>query len=368
MMQILRWLLVSLSIVLLTACGGGGGGGDTTPPFIKIIGGNPTTLNRGTTYTDAGALAVDSVDGEVAVTIVSNSVDTSVVGTYHIVYKAEDSSGNEANATREVRVVEPDTTPPVITIQGDNPITILADSTYSDAGASATDNIDGAVSVSTIENSVDTSTVGEYRVVYSTKDSSDSESNATRTVYVITHQPKKTGQVVSYDKDGDINDSIKDDGYYQSGVTPRYSRDDTTEIVTDYVTGLQWADNNESNSTKKQWLTDENYDTCHNDKTDPACHDTSGDTATTYCEALELGGYTDWRLPNSKELMSIADKSKRNPAIDATFHYIVSVYYWSSTTVVGYKDNAWGVGFNSGYDDLNYKFSSFYVRCVRARD
>ena len=243
MMKLLRWLIIGIAMIVLNGCIFEidlGDDLDTIPPLITITGDNPVTVTRDDTYSDAGATAIDNVDGVVAVTIVSNSVDTSVVGTYHIVYKAEDSSGNEANATREVRVVEPDTTPPVITILGDNPITILADTTYSDAGASATDDVDGALSVSIIENTVDTSIVGEYRVVYSTKDSSGNESNATRIVYVITYQPKKTGQVVSYDKDGDINDSIKDDGYYQSGVTPRYSRDDTTEIVTDYVTGLQW--------------------------------------------------------------------------------------------------------------------------------
>jgi len=289
MMQILRWLLVSLAIVLLTACGGGGGGGDTTPPLI--------------------------------------------------------------------------------TITGDNPVTIIADSTYSDAGASAIDNIDGSVDITIKSSDVDTSTVGEYKVVYSAKDSSDNEANATRTVYVITHQPKKTGQVVSYDEDGNITDSVKDDGYYQSGVSPRYSRDDTTEIVTDYVTGLQWADNNESNSTIKQWLTTTNYDICDGNRSAPECYDTSGDTATTYCEALELGGYTDWRLPTIEELMNISDKSKENPAIDATFHYVVSVAYWSSTAIFGYEEYAWVVGFYDGSDIFwCNKSESFYVSCVRARD
>src|SRR3989344_238405 len=48
-----------------------------------------------------------------------------------------------------------DTTAPVITILGDNPVTVFLGSTYIDAGATAQDNIDGAVSVETT-NAVNT--------------------------------------------------------------------------------------------------------------------------------------------------------------------------------------------------------------------
>ncbi len=369
-MKFLRWLIVSVSIIVLNGCifeSDTGNDTDTTPPLITIKGNNPTTLDKGTTYTDAGATAIDNVDGVVTVTTKSNSVDTLSVGIYKVVYSAKDIADNESNATREVRVVEPDTTPPVITIVGDNPVAIIANSTYDDEGATATDNIDGLLEVNIKSNNVDTTVVGIYHIVYISKDSSDNEANATRTVKVITYQPKKTGQVASYDKDGDVNDSIKDDGYYQSGAMPNYSRDDDKEIVTDYVTGLQWADNNESNSTQKQWLSTTNYDTCHNDKTDPACYDTSGNTASTYCENLELGGYTDWRLPTIEELMGIIDRSKRNPAIDTTFQYTVIVGYLSSTTAIGYEDSAWSVNFLNGFDYWSGKSSSEYVRCVRAR-
>src|SRR6266498_1598106 len=44
------------------------------------------------------------------------------------------------------------------------------------------------------------------------------------------------------------------------------------------------------------------------------------DNAITYCEGLTLGGFTDWRLPNIKELKSLADTTKATaPAIDINY-------------------------------------------------
>jgi len=77
-----------------------------------------------------------------------------------------------------------DTTPPVITITGDSTINIFQGSEYIDAGASATDNIDGAITVTTT-NDVDTATVGSYSVIYSATDSAGNNSSISRTVNVI---------------------------------------------------------------------------------------------------------------------------------------------------------------------------------------
>ena len=183
---------------------------------------------------------------------------------------------------------------------------------------------------------------------------------------------KKTGQTKSYDASGnEVTDgSIKDDGFYQKGTTPSYTRDDATNIVTDHVTNLQWQDDSNVFTVTKPWLTQTNYDICRgqNGQTQDTskCTDTSGDTAATYCANLALGGFTDWRLPSIDELMYIADRSKANPAMDtAYFQNVVSDYYWSSTTVVGYEYSAWVVYFYFGHDYWDTKSNSYYVRCVR---
>jgi hypothetical protein len=74
--------------------------------------------------------------------------------------------------------------------------------------------------------------------------------------------------------------------------------------------------------------------------------------ALSYSENLELAGYTDWRLPNSKELQSIIDYSRcpdttDSAAIDPIFQ-ISSItneggekdypFYWTSTTHIGYPN------------------------------
>lgn len=122
-------------------------------------------------------------------------------------------------------------------------------------------------------------------------------------------------------------------------VQADFTRDSSTQIVTDNSTGLQWQD--DANITKT-WI-----------------------EAIDYCEALTLGSHTDWRLPNFNELYSIADRNKRMPAIDTTFKNVVTYLYWSSSTVALYTNKAWAVGFNDGGSNWFKKSWSISLRCVR---
>ncbi len=185
---------------------------------------------------------------------------------------------------------------------------------------------------------------------------------------------KKIGQTQSYDESGDKVvpiSSLEDDGYYQSGVVAHYTRDDATEIVTDHLTGLEWADDANVSSVTKQWLTTDNYNICRANTSDPACYDTNStadpadDTATEYCASLALGGYDDWRLPTSVELEGIVEHGNTSPSISTVFENTSSNGYWSSSTYEGFKDFAWFVYFSSGGTDNYYKYYSFYVRCVK---
>lgn len=75
-----------------------------------------------------------------------------------------------------------------------------------------------------------------------------------------------------------------------------------------------------------------------------------------------------WRLPNVKELASLADKGCQSPAIDSTaFPATPSEWYWTSSPYVGNSSYAWFVFFYWGHvsSGSNRSGSSVHVRLVR---
>lgn len=160
--------------------------------------------------------------------------------------------------------------------------------------------------------------------------SSDSSSYINGDTQIVS-KVKKTGQNISY--------TSYDDGYYEIGTTPNYTR--VSDTVTDEFTKLMWQD--DAVGSQMDWT-----------------------SAVSYCSALTLSGYTDWRLPTRQELQGIADYGKTNPAISTTFlNTNTSYYYWTSTDHVASSD-AWCVGFGSGDQTNFFKSNGLYVRCVRA--
>lgn len=90
------------------------------------------------------------------------------------------------------------------------------------------------------------------------------------------------------------------------------------------------------------------------------------ENAITICESLNYAGYTDWRVPNIRELVSIADYSRQSPAINTTYFLNAqNGYHWSSTTYVPATANTWGVAFSDGVMTTAAKTGVGYLRCVR---
>ena len=78
-----------------------------------------------------------------------------------------------------------DTTKPVISITGEQALTIGFGELYSEQGATATDNVDGSVSVS-IAGSVNNNVNGDYELTYTASDAAGNTATATRVITVFT--------------------------------------------------------------------------------------------------------------------------------------------------------------------------------------
>lgn len=106
-------------------------------------------------------------------------------GTYNVAATATASNGATANdATANELIV--DTTVPVITITGSSSISIKRNSVYTDAGATATDNIDGNLTANIVKTgTVNTAVVGTYYIRYNVTDAAGNKAaQKTRTVKV----------------------------------------------------------------------------------------------------------------------------------------------------------------------------------------
>jgi hypothetical protein len=88
---------------------------DQTPPVVTLAGAAEIDLTVGSTYTDAGATALDAVDGVRPVTV-SGVVNTAAAGVYTLTYTAVDAAGNRGTATRTVTVTVP--AAPVLSASG----------------------------------------------------------------------------------------------------------------------------------------------------------------------------------------------------------------------------------------------------------
>lgn len=76
--------------------------------------------------------------------------------------------------------------PPILTLNGNNNITLQVGDTYTELGATALDDVDGNVSVD-INGSVDSYRVGRYTIAYTATDSSNNSITQTRIVNVKTN-------------------------------------------------------------------------------------------------------------------------------------------------------------------------------------
>lgn len=186
-----------------------------------------------------------------------------------------------------------------------------------------------------------------------------------------------TGQTKCYDNVGEISCPQPGEPFYgQDGCytinPPSYTKLDAqgndlpdlaTEwvMVRDNVTGLIWEVKTDDGSIHYM----------HNRYT----WQNAQDMFIADLNSHQFGGYTDWRMPTIKELTTIIDHGKHDPAINTDYfpNTMSPQYwrpaYWSSTTFANKSDDAWGVSFYSAivgvYLKYDYSDDGNFVRAVR---
>ena len=161
-----------------------------TPPVINA---NDKAIDEGTNFDPkANVTSSDAEDGDLTnkIQVTENTVDTSKAGEYKVTYKVSDSKGSEVSKSIKVTVKE--NKAPVI--EADDKELTVGDEFNPKANVKATDTEDGDITknIKVIENTVDTSKAGEYKVIYEISDSKGKK--ATKEIKVIVkakEQPKE---------------------------------------------------------------------------------------------------------------------------------------------------------------------------------
>ena len=108
------------------------------------------------------------------------TVDTTLFTADSDFFTADNACADSVDVTPPV-----DVTTPVITLIGSSTINLTVGDSYTELGATATDDVDGNLTSSiTTSGSVDTSTASTYTITYSVSDSSGNSTSANRSIVV----------------------------------------------------------------------------------------------------------------------------------------------------------------------------------------
>ncbi|MHB1214756.1 MAG: Lcl C-terminal domain-containing protein [Thiobacillus sp.] len=164
------------------------------------------------------------------------------------------------------------------------------------------------------------------------------------------HGDLQTGQTTCHDSDGAAIScrGSGQDGEFRRGIAwpePRF--DALGERVLDRLTGLTWMRNATPGELPMMWQ-----------------------EALAFVAALNREralGFSDWRLPNRRELRSLVSHQTRRPALSEPnpFANVFAGWYWSATSAAGTPAHAWYVDMDGGRMFYGGKDQSFLVWPVR---
>ena len=149
---------------------------------------------------------------------------------------------------------------------------------------------------------------------------------------------------------------------------------ETPRCIWDRVTNLIWEVKTEDRRLQdKGWRYgwgNNNTGTCFANQSPSGCSTNNYISALNAANVCPVAGAGWWRLPTRRELLSIVNRDRSNPAIDSSFFpntLVNSYHYWSSDVYALYPDSAWSVSFVEGGTGASGQASSNLVRLVRSR-
>ena len=250
---------------------------------------------------------------------------------------SDDSSSDNGGGSNN------DITAPVITILGEADVSINQYTSYIDAGATATDEVDGDLTSSIVTTGVvNTSIEGNYVITYTVSDTSGNTATATRQVVVV-FQNLAIGQS------------------YQGGIIAYIDSTGQHGLIVataDQSEGIQWYNGSyivtgATGTAIGTGLTNTNAIIAAQGEAQTV----QTDYAAGLARAYNGGGYNDWFLPSLDEL----NKLYLNRVAIGGF---TDALYWSSTEYDNYF--GWTQDFGNGVQYYNYKDFTYFVRAVRA--
>lgn len=160
-----------------------------------------------------------------------------------------------------------------------------------------------------------------------------------------------TGQTTCFDATGaEIPCSgTGQDAEFRQGApwpVPRFE-EDCAGCVLDRLTGLTWTLDANSGGFPMTWLEALDFAAAMNRE--------------------RAFGFTDWRLPNRRELRSLICHQSRKPPLPEghPFRGLMETWYWTSTSAAINPDHAWYVNMAGGRMFFGRKDESFLAWCVR---
>ena len=147
-------------------------------PKIVLNGNETITINLYEKYNEMGAIAYNHNKDLTKQIKISDNIDESKPGKYKVTYELK-------NSKIERNVIVKDSIVPTITLNGNNKTIVKINTEYNELGATAFDNVDGEISDKIeIINNVDTSKIGDYKIIYKVTDKAGNSTIQEREVLV----------------------------------------------------------------------------------------------------------------------------------------------------------------------------------------